>query len=363
MATCGIVGFDGILDNVVLPLSIQASILTSIIIAITYMVGNAISHPKLLTWSKTEIVQVFVSISSIVLLTMIMTSFCSINVNDLGSLFGISGKDVNLYQSAQAYLTNAAHYSHNAITVIRYHLEAYSVLSALNKFECDFNVGGIGLGCLFGYSGVSYNPLGGYGVEQASLNLFFNSAIFSYFSAMNFLFILLFVYKGFVLLFLPLGVFLRSMPYMRSFGSLLIAVAISFLTVYPFMLSLFDLMSFQILDQPFYAPQDLVTYDNAIIDGKPGFKNIALKYDESVFIDKSETWQSIASAFSGTDYIVDTYFPKGQNPIGAVAFGAYAFVACVFLPTAAMLATLAAVAYLAKFYGEEIDLSRILQMV
>jgi hypothetical protein len=44
-------------------------------------------------------------------------------------------------------------------------------------------------------------------------------------------------------------------------------------------------------------------------------------------------------------------------------FSAYAFIAAVFFPTAALLASLASVSYMARMMGEEIDLSRITQLV
>ena len=52
-----------------------------------------------------------------------------------------------------------------------------------------------------------------------------------------------------------------------------------------------------------------------------------------------------------------------RGPAGAIAFAAYAFIAAVFFPTAALLATIASVSYMARLMGEEIDLSRLTQLV
>jgi len=73
--------------------------------------------------------------------------------------------------------------------------------------------------------------------------------------------------------------------------------------------------------------------------------------------------QSAAAAVSGEDVVFDTYFPNGDNVTGAIIFAANAFIAAVFFPSVALLATIASVVYIARLYGEEINLSRITQMV
>ncbi|MEW6723165.1 MAG: hypothetical protein AB1324_07915 [Candidatus Micrarchaeota archaeon] len=350
--TCNISGFDSVIDNAVIPLAFLSAITTAVIIGATYMYSQAFSNPKLSLYAKTEAVQLFLSLVSVLALTMIMGTFCSIKVSEIAQLFGLTAGDSTIYEAARDYLVHAAQYSNRALTVVRFHLEAYSVLSALNMFECDFG----GIGCLFGYSGASLQMMGGFGAHLAALNIFFNSAIMSQMSALNFLFILLFVYKGFVLLFLPLGVFLRSMPYLRTFGALLMAVTISFLTVYPLMLSLFYLMEPALLDAPSYAAAG---FTNIVNDGG----DCTSFYDEKCMDEQGGAGQSIEAATGGSDAVENNYFPSGENAVGAIAFASNAFVAAVFLPTGALLATIAAVVYITRLYGEEIDLSRIVQMV
>src|SRR4030095_10581284 len=279
---------------------------------------------------------------TIIMLIFLMNTFCSIQIGEVASLFGLTSDTKTIYQAAQQYLVDEAYYSLRALTVVRYHLEAYNVLSALSKFACTFD----GLGCLFGYSGINSQPLGGYGAHQAALNIFFSGALMANMTALNFLFILLFIYKGFVLLFVPLGIFLRSMPYLRTFGALLIAVALSFLIVYPMMLAIYYMMESVILDAPNFEPESLSEF-----------------YDEGVFASQGGTRQAVEAATCGDQCVVDNYFPNGDKGVAAMRFAAYAFIAGVFLPTAAMLATIGSIVYMTRLYGEEIDLSRIVQMV
>ncbi len=343
-------GSGTVFDNAVLPLLAYASVGTMILIALSYMAGTAFSNPKLTLWSKTEIVQLVISIASVALIMLAVTTFCSIDMHEIAGIFSLPGThpSINVYDAAKDYLEGSVNYSHNAMIMVRYHLEAYTVLSYFNAFICDYNIGRIGLGCFFGYSGDTEQPFGGYGAVIAALNVFFNSTIIAYFTALNFLFILLFIYHGFVFLFLPLGVFLRALPYMRPVGSLLIALALSFLTIYPLMLGIYYLMSPVLLDTPAYAPAGI---------------NMG-NYGESIFPDSTNPASQLAVSTAGESYVHDHYFGGGKENLGgAIAFSADAFIAAVFFPTSALLAAIASVAYMARMMGEEIDLSRLTQLV
>jgi len=373
MLVCG-AAFGTFLAGTIVPFVAAAAFTTIMLITLTFMVGRAMGNAKLTLWAKTELVQLVVSIVSVGILVMVINIFCVIDMSEVGGFFGITAPSMNVYNAFIAYLNESMTYSHNALTVIRYHLEAYTVMTYFNAFMCDFAVGNIGLGCFFGYSGQQEQPFGGYGAQMATLNAFFASTIIAYFSAMNSLFILLFVYKGFVFLFLPLGVFLRAMPYLRGFGSLLIALAISFLTIFPFMLGVCYLMGGVLVDRANgYAPSGISMDD----------------YDEQIFIDSEDFAAQLGSSMVGPDAVRCTYFSSDSaaciataalslgiippdavgesfdkdNIPGAVAFAAYAFIAAVFFPTIALLATIASVSYITRLMGEEIDLSRLTQMV
>lgn len=350
---CGL-GFDSFFNTVILPFVGLATVITTTLIALVFMAGRALANPKLTLWSRTEAVQLVVSVASIFFIAAIVNTFCFIDMGEVADIFGVTGLgSKNLYDAAEEYMFNAAVYAHGALTSVRYHLEGYMILSYLNAFLCDFNTGQIGWGCLFGYSGANQQPFGGYGATMAAMNIFFNSAIISTFTALNFAAILMFVYRGFVFVFLPLGVFLRAMPFMRSFGSLLIAVCLSFLTVFPLMLGVYWLMSDVILDSGnSYVPVSSPALSNYL--------------DEDVFASEEgsgSAGQSAEAAFSGDHVVFDTYFPHSDNVPGVIMWAANAFVAAVFLPTVALIATIASVSYVARLYGEEIDLSRITQLV
>jgi hypothetical protein len=357
---CG-TAFGTFVTSTLLPIIATAAVTTIAFIAVSFMLGRVLNNPKLTLWAKTEVVQLGVSLGTIFMITFSVNTFCAINLAEIANIFGIPAVgSVNIYDGALAYMKDATLYSHNAVNVVRYHLQAYTIMSFLNAFICDFATGSIGWGCFFGYGGDNQQPLGGFGAQTAALNVAFNSAIMSHFSALNFLFILLFVYRGFVFLFLPLGLFLRAMPYLRGLGSLFISLALSFLLVYPFMLSIFYLMGDVLVDR--------ANSYNAM--------PIALShYNEQPFPDRENgADQFFAVSTCGEGYVKSCYLNTGgcncfgstdikDNTPGAIAFVAYAFIAAVFFPTIALLATIASVVYVSRLFGEEIDLSRITQLV
>lgn len=367
--------FGDFFNSTILPLTVYGAVATGAIIGLSLMLGRALANVKITTWAKTEVLQVFMSIATVFFLLTTVNTFCIINMGEVASFFEAvdDPHDLNVYDAAQTYLHEAALYSHNAMTVTRYHLEGYTILAYLNAFLCDFEMGGTGLGCWFGYSGTNVQPVGGYGAINAALNVFFNSTIIAHLSALNFLFILLFVYKGFVFIFLPMGVFLRSMPYLRRFGGLLIAVALSFLIVYPLMLSVFYLMGDVLVDRP--GDDKCLACNSPCADCYVPDSDMKTYLDESVYPDWEGTGvvQSMGSiiletisfgATGGPEALVTLiYFPDGEDPEGAIMFAAYAFIAAVFLPTTALIATVASISYIARLYGEEIDLSKITQLV
>jgi len=333
----------------VMPLTAYTSVILAAIIGVSYAVGNALSNPKLTLWSKTEAVQMVISIASVVVLLGFMNLFCTIQVGELATIFSKplpgAGNDMDLYAAADTYLVNAQTYAYKALSAIRYHLEAYSVLSSFNEFQCDFPIGRFALGCLFGNSGQGFPPFGGYGALMGALNVFFNTALMTLFTVMNFSMILSATLGGLVFIFIPFGIFMRSMPFMRTFGSLLISLAISFMVVYPLMLSVLYLMS------------------DTLLDAKNGFTPLSSVYNENNF--PQYEGNALGQSMMGEDYTKAQYFYGGneENPVGAIVFAAYAFVSAVFLPSVAMLATLATIGYTTRLLGEEIDLSRIMQLV
>src|SRR5271157_4914311 len=110
-------GSGTVFDNAILPLLAYASLVTGILIALSYMAGTAFSNPKLTLWSKTEIVQLAISIASVSLIMLAVTTFCSLDMKDIADIFSLPGThaSINVYDAAISYLNDTVTYSHNAM--------------------------------------------------------------------------------------------------------------------------------------------------------------------------------------------------------------------------------------------------------
>lgn len=341
----GFLGAGGVMYSAILPLAGSAAVLALITILIAYYIGTTIDNPKVTVWAKTEIVQVILSLFAVVIILAGMHSFCAIDAGAIRELVGskttVSG---NIFDEAEGYLVNTTAYGHYAMGVTRYYLSAYSIFVYRYNFKCDLG----GLGCLFGGSGASWSSLANYGGKYGALNMLFGTTILYFLTSANMLFILLFTYKGFVLFFLPIAIIVRSLPYLRSLGSLLIAVCLSFFLVYPLVLSVFSIAS----DKLFYSP---------IVLKEEKFESVSV-FSELAF--GSVLGVLGTSRYTNDEWLKEDFFVNGKDDYTTVLeIIGVAFVVSFVLPSLALAATIASVRYFGRLYGEDIDLSRLSQLV
>jgi len=347
MAVCSTL--STFLENNIFFLIGLISLLSTSIIVIMYLLGSALSNAKLLVWSKTEIIQLIISVISVLLIIVIINGFCSISPDSIYALTSLSpnqqphhinGSD--LFEGATTFMIKSTNYTHTVLKIERFHLMAYDYLSMRSVWDC----GGI-LDCWGSSVGLSGKSYAWAPYLSSGFNLAFNSALLSYISSLNFLFILQYINTGFVLLFLPLGMILRVTPFMRRLGSLFIAIAFSFMIVYPLLLTSFNLLSGTIFN---YVDNSILSYA-----------------DESKLMgfDFGDAYMSSHNTDSpGSDSYLGKYiFKNGRKEGIAFQLVGRSLLVGIFFPTLALLASIASVGLVSKELGEEINLSRIVQMV
>jgi len=348
-------GFDLIMQSAVYPVLGIASLLMGVIIAGVYMYGEAIHNPKAAVWAKTEIAQLFISIVFTILLISFMGALCSFKVADVVSITNLSStnidKNMNFFEGAHTYLYSAANYSHNVLKIERHILGGVNMGENRARWCCGPDCSGANeLWCLFGSSGMSVSAYSGASIMNAAIGAAFNSALISYMSAMNFLFIFLYGISGMMLFLFPMGVVVRSIPFMRGLGSLMLAVGACFFIVYPLLLNVLFLIS---------DSTDMFTYT---VNGK---NRIEGYIDADDGLSSWEFFQAMW-AYGSYDQFEDLIFddPSGYKFVNdALAVAGRAFVIGVFFPTIALLGTIASIKYVGRLLGEEIDLSRVVQLI
>ncbi|MFH1221829.1 MAG: hypothetical protein V1492_01955 [Candidatus Micrarchaeota archaeon] len=349
---------NGFLYGPVLQITGTATFFAVIVFVLVYYFATVTNNPKMLAWVKTEVVQVVISIMSIALLFTCINFFCGINVDSVRELVDQPPTGAaNIFEEGHNYLINAVSYSHNTVRVVRYFASAYTILSHRNQFHCD-------LWCVFGFSGTISSSLANYGGRMGTMNMLFGTTIFYLMSALNSLFIFLFAVRGFIIFFLPAAIIVRSLPYLRPLGSLLIAVCLSFFIVYPLLLSMFSIVSSgaDIFHDPgIHKPGDAGLFVEYAAKEKDKFQEVS---GMSEFGYGSVFGALGTSVYTDDTRLVNDFFDnEPRDFFDVLELTARSFVGAFLLPSLALAGAIASVRFFARMYGEEIDLSKLSQMV
>ena len=342
------------------------------LIALTYIGGEALQSPRMLTWAKTEAVQAFASIVIVSIVIYAVSMLCTFQVGEFSSMFGTSdlpqiykdasnGQD-SLYNGSMRYIENLAALSLSNVASNRYDLGAYELRTSYNTFECKDD-------CLFSLSSVSVSPFSGNSMHLAITNNLMGIATVSYLSAIFQYFTLVYIYSGLFSVFLPLALVIRSIPFMRHFGGSLIAIFVSLYIMYPLML----------VADAYIAPGLTV---NAVSGGGANGGQVIMCDRDGLQCGGSKIFTIGASqgisCRQKTDPCngelewdmesVDKTQPGMESlspnePARAIRLNVLIFLAAVFLPAINFIVIAAFGRELSRFLGEEADLSRLGQMV
>lgn len=219
-----------------------AAIATAAVIGFCYMFGEFFQNPRMLTWAKTEIFQVFMSLVLVAAVLGLVGSFCSLKIGDVaqvltpdtagaGSMPSVykDYPDDSLYSASSLYLENLMSVSHSNMRSLRYTLGAYEIRTTFRTMECSGD-------CWVSLVSSDTNEFGGESALLALANNLLGTATASYFTAAFQYFTLQYIYQGVFIVFLPLAIVIRSVPFMRQFGGALISIFLSLYIFYPLLL-------------------------------------------------------------------------------------------------------------------------------
>jgi len=308
----------------------------SMAIALAYMVSQIIHEPRLSEWAKAQAPQLLSSCLIFLLVAFLISLGCGVQIGEFTNWMGNSRIDPALtaYGASFKYLEWGADKTETGITFIRAKMGALNIRATTTTFNSAFPMGALG--------GSGYPNSGDYataGVHATLLQLntsFLLSIMFQYFC------LLLFTSKaGIFLLLLPIGLTLRSVPFMRGFGGALAGLAVALYLCYPLLLAL----SYLMLDG--IAP----AYDVDTVISGAGITDLAgaVKYENS---------------FAGHKFLHDDPEIKYVNNTAAsFKFTAFNFLRAVLLPLFGMAVTVGFARDLSKLFGDEIDANKLVQMV
>ena len=341
------------------------------IISLVYIGGETAQSPRMLTWAKTEAVQVFASLAIVAVVLFAISTMCNFRVGELQAVFGLSsmpkiyqsagGGADSLYNGSMRYVENLAALSLSSMASLRYDLGAYEIRTSYNTFDCSGD-------CLFSLSSVSTAPFSGNSMNLAITNNLMGIATVSYLSAIFQYFTLIYIYSGLFAVFLPLAIVIRSIPFMRHFGGSLIAIFIALYIMYPLML----------VADAYVAPGLTM---NAM-SGNGGQVVMCDRDDRhckgsDIFTTAGAVQPSIkCSAGDDPCYGHYEWGVEGvgrsedamnglspNDPARAIRLNVLIFLAAVFLPAMNFIVIAAFGRELSRFLGEEADMSRLGQMI
>lgn len=338
--------------NALAALSFAALLATCTLVAVGYMFGKAIESPRVLNWCKIEVWQVFASALIVVAIYAVLSLFCVATPAQLGPVFGLGGGSYTsalarsfgdgtqgMYVATQSYLEKLASYSKGVMTAVRYNIGAYELRSGVQKYKCE-------VFCLLAGAGTSYAPYGGEASHISLLSNMLSIATIAFLSVLFQLFLLLYINNGLFLVFLPIAIVVRSLPFMRGFGGAMIALVLSLYIMYPFMIYVDGILVPQaaaqlapVLNNRGVEPAIVPLLGAVNADGVGG-ENILEQ-----------------NAYSEYDNRQRDDMPS------LIMLVAFVFIAGVFAPALNFIVIAAVAREISRVFGEELDVSRLGQML
>lgn len=337
-------------------LSFIGLIATCALVALAYMFSKVVENPRIANWCKTEVWQVFATALVVVGIYAALALFCVATPAQLGVFVGMGSGDYarnlersfgegnqGMYAATQGYLENLASYAKGTVSAIRYNMGAYELRSGIQKYKCE-------VFCFIAGAGRSYAPYGGESSHISLLGNLLSIATIALLSILFQLFLLLYIDNGLFLVFLPIAIVVRSLPFMRGFGSTLIALVLSLYIMYPLMLYVDGIVFPNAAAQmglvlnnrldPYSGPVSPIL--GQVENNPPGGGEDSLEY----------------RAFSqAEEREVDEDIPR---LIGIVSM---VFIAGVFAAALNFVVIAAIAREIARTLGEELDISRLGQML
>jgi len=301
----------------------------------------------------------------------VLSSMCTFQVGEFKDVFGVSsmpkiyqsagGGSDSLYGGAMRYTENLAALALSNVASLRYDLGAYEIRTSYNTFDCSGD-------CLFSLSSVSTAPFSGNSMNLAISNNMMGIATVSYLSAIFMYFTLVYIYSGLFIVFLPLALIIRSVPFMRHLGGSLIAIFVSLYIMYPLML----------VADAYVAPGFTA---NALSAGNSGAVVMCARDGRNCAgsaIFSTAAQDGITCSPAGTEpcFGHEEWGMEGigrsqdamnnlspNEPARAIRLNVLIFLAAVFLPAINFIVIAAFGRELSRFLGEEADMSRLGQMI
>jgi hypothetical protein len=316
-----------------------AALLASLaLIVLYYLLSRLFQNAEGTSWAKLELYEVFVTAIILVGLAGATDLACNVRADWIFPSTSVPA-DYNIYQGSVYYLEE---FSDKIMYITTGLYAVYSWLDPITSMTLTGRPLGVG---------TAIQPTSGVAATvKPGLTNAFNMLIIGFITNKAQMFLVDFFSFGFLKYYLPLGILMRCFTPTRRIGGTIIALALGFLFVYPFLI---------------------------IMEGEFGLNQLNLMSDEFI----PNFWQELGNfglpAFSSMfgDLSLDAFNILGavlQSGIGLIAFGllylfssaaSYAFLFGLFFPAFNVLILVTTTRYLSKSMGEEIDVTNLTRLI
>ncbi len=341
------------------------------LIAIAFMLGTALSNPHLLDWAKTEAAQVLLSVLFFAVILWLVSLECSIRIDEftqwsgLGLGIPVAGGDYNMFSTAQAYLDWGVGQTHLTITMIRYEMGLLNIRATFNNFLPQM----AGLGG----NGYSNSPHSGDWTTIGTMNMLLNlnstfllSILLQYFALVFFS-----ASNGFFIFLVPVGFLFRSIPFGRPIGSTLVAIGVGLYIFYPIVFAMMGLIVPNLyvggggdVSGVLSAQADSsIRSDPSIQSSDP------VRQMSAIYARESALASNPYDAYTGGEDSLPNALLHPANSGKLVDLPQYFrltalnFLRAVLFPSVGLLLAVMFIRDLAALLGEEVDASKLIQMV
>lgn len=308
-------------------------------IGLAYALGHALNNPRLNVWAKGEIYQVFISVLVVVLILFMNDSFCSFRYSSLSGLAPGGAEnytnpsipdDAPMFEAAKAYLMNLGTFASETMRSVR---SANGLMEISGRYTRSPCVPPVAL-CLLGQNSLSVRPYSGSTLwaQVGGTAMYVNTI--SYFTVLIQIAFLEFITTRGIYLFLPLAIIFRSLPFMRQLGGGLIAISLAVLLLYPALL---------VAESLFWNPYSMLA---------EGDMNLLQE------LSGGET-----EGVEGLGVIGWNYYTVADRFLPVLRASSIAFLSSTFLFTFNIIAISAAAREFGRLLGQEVDLSRLAQIL
>ncbi|MDO8339345.1 MAG: hypothetical protein Q7T16_01680 [Candidatus Burarchaeum sp.] len=314
------------------------------LISIFYMLATALEMPYLQMQIKDEYAQAIVSLIFLVALASMLWSINNVLLPGLAGTFGLTLTDVPGGSHMEAAFDPISGVMDPMAFAKEY---TQDITDALSHFTADLEGIALEVGAassvstycqiLGGVLGFSIVPCSYLNSTMGTLGLLLN-ALYAASIAMWAQAMLLKLAGTFMILLLPLGVLLRSLRFTRSAGGALIAIAVGFYLIYPFMV---------IADYSFIK-SDVFMPDSAT--AKYGYTHV---YDTA--IKELSVNHDLGACTGDGDYI--SMLTNREAFIEPMAY--WIIIVSILLPVMNLLVTLTFIRWFASAIGSEIEVGQL----